>query len=375
MWERKADHVIKLRTHMRYIGVFALDGDLIAHAGAQGVQQEVCVAAGDFGMEKTRVLNFKIEQRQAKAVVNHMKDSSVGVAKINVAHLQFICFNIYGTGNMIGMSSFNVDSSEKTIRELDEACFRLSRRHYTRSDSFEGHHLLNIAATLWKDVVIIGIGIPGKASCLSAVQDLTKDIIPPIPIPTAGGEKIRATDAIRSHDKGKENISKLHESRSINDKDRLRKSNQQMATITGDKHNASSSNDDDLFGKRITSIDVLKSEGNPYFSPERRQDNVRRTKSVDDVIDVSDADRTNDDLVDERVKSATIRSIEALRNIGPFTASTSDSGDSSMELLRSKSTEMLIQKKKRKQPSRSKSISSAETGSKLNRRPSRATMV
>lgn len=358
MWEKKADYIIKSNTYMRYIGVFALDGDLIAHAGAPAIQE----------VESARLLNFRIEQRQAKAVVNHMRDSRNSAAKINVAHLQFICFN-HGTDNMIGMSNFNVDNSEKTIQELDKACFRVSHRHYTRSNSLQGHHLLSIAATLWKDVVIIGIGIPGEESCLSAVTNLTKDNIPPMP--TAEGGRIKTRDKVRDNVMTKENTSNLSKSRSIKDSEHILNHSEKLVANPAASFCNKGSQDE-----RITNKIKLKQDSKQDDFPEKSQITFRRTKSVDDVIDISDADGMNEDVDNERAKSATIRSIEALRNIGPFTQSKTYSDDDSKEFFRTKSTEMLIQKKeKRTKTSRSKSMSSGESGSKLNRRPSRATLV
>lgn len=373
-WERKAENVISRRTHMRYIGVFALDGDLIAHAGAPGVQQDVCAAAGPFGMEKARVLNFQIKQRQAKAIVNHMKSTGIISAKIDVANLDFLCLR-HGTGNMIGMSCFNVDNRKETVEEIDKACFKLSRHHFTRSDSKSSKHLLNIAATIFKDVVIIGIGIPGEESCLSAVQDLTKEVIPPIPTAGPGADKAKVTDKTRGRVKGKDTTSKESKTIGLNDKGRIIQTKQDQAQSTVNKENISSMNQDYLIDETMTAVDMRKLEGNPYANPEKSQEHIRRTKSVDD-IEMGITDRLTDDFGGERVKFATVRSIEALRNIGPFTEIMIDSDDSSMETMRCKSTEMLIQKsKKKKAQSRSKSMGSADTGLRLNRRPSRATMV
>lgn len=373
-WERKADSVIGRRNHMRYIGVFALDGDLIAHAGAPGVQQDVCAAAGPSGMEKARVLNFQIKQRQAKAIVNHMKSAGIISAKIDVANLDFLCIK-HGTGNMIGMSCFNVDNSKETVEEIDKACFKLSRHHFTRSDSKSSKHLLNIAATLFKDVVIIGIGLPGEESCISAVQDLTKEVIPPVPTADPRADKVKVTDKTRSRGKGKINMSKELKSMEINDKGRIIQPKQGQPNSTINKEIISSKNQDYPIDETMTAVDMRKLEGKPIANPEKSQEHIRRTKSVDD-IDAGITDRLTGDFGDERVKFATIRSIEALRNIGPFTESMIDSDDSSMETMRCKSTEMLIQTSKKNKPqSRSKSMGSADTGSRLNRRPSRATMV
>lgn len=372
-WEKKADAIIELRKHMRYVGVFALDGDLIAHAGAPGVQQDVCVMMGEYGMEKTRVLSIQIRQLQAKAVVKHIKCRNVGVAKIDIAHLQFICFN-QGAENLVGMSNFNVEANDRTIREMDDACFRLSSRHYTRSDSLEAHHLLNLAATLWKDVVIIGIGLPGTVSCLSVVKDMTK---PDDQFSSDTDRKIsRSMDEIRNMEKGKDMVTKLT--------DGIEKGTIQNDLYLEAKNDYQKGNGDETrftdIHKGILGMEQKEATRSIFDSHSRdfinkRPENIRRTKSVDDVIDANEARATNDDIADDRVKSATIRSIEALRNIGPFTGSVTESEDGSSELLRTKSTDALIQKKKKKSETRSRSVGGADIGSKLNRRPSRATLV
>ena len=372
-WEKKADAIIELRKHMRYVGVFALDGDLIAHAGAPGVQQDVSVEMGEYGTETTRVLSIQIRQLQAKAVVKHIQCRNVGMAKIDIAHLQFICFN-QGEGNLVGMSNFNVEATDKAIREMDDACFRLSSRHYTRSDSLEAHHLLNIAATLWKDVVIIGIGLPGKVSCLSVVKDMTKS---DDQVNTDGDREIsRSMDEIRNMEKGKDMVTKLTGGILIE--------TSQNDLHSDAKKNAHKSRDcDTLFtdvneetldikSKKCTSS-IFDSNSRNDFLINKRPEDIRRTKSVDYFIDSTEISAMNDDIADDNLKSATIRSIEALRNIGPFTGSVSEDGIS--ELLRTKSTDALIQKKKKKSEARSKTVGGADIGSKLNRRPSRATLV
>ena len=372
LWEKKSDYVIRIREYMRYIGVFALDGDLIAHSGAPGVQQIVSEGTGISGTETARVLNIKVEQRQAKAVVNHIKDPGVNVARINIANLHFLCFK-HGTGNMVGMSNFNIENSEQAIREMDKAYFRISRRHFTRSDSLDSHHVLNIAATLWKDIVIIGIGLPSKSSCLSAVQELTKPDIPPTPKSTL--DKTNTSDVSMNPILRKPGKSTLTD----NMTGTVVKNNASVISLekepmAGNVYNRRESDEKTRNGETIQ-LQILETI-EKQAEVEKSQDNRRRTKSVDDIDDVKDY--PNYDIEDERIKSATIRSIEALRNIGPFTdtLSTSEGEGGSAELLRSKSTEMLIEKKKRKpQKSRPKSVSSADAGSKLNRRPSRATMV
>ena len=373
-WEKKADAIIELRKHMRYVGVFALDGDLIAHAGAPGVQQDVCVAMGEYGMEKARVLSIQIRQLQAKAVAKHIKCRNVGVAKIDIAHLQFICFN-QGAGNLVGMSNFNVEANDKTIREMDDACFRLSSHHYTRSDSFEAHHLLNLAATLWKDVVIIGIGLPGKVSCLSVVKDMTKsdDQFSS----DTDREISRSMDEIRNMEKGKDMVTKLTDGmeKETIQNDLFSEAKDDDRKESGDKLKFTDTNNRNL---GVEPKEVTRSIFDSHsrdFMFNKRPENIRRTKSVDDVIDANEASATNDYIADDRVKSATIRSIETLRNIGPFTGSVTESEDGSSELLRTKSTDALIQRKKKKPETRSRSVGGADIGTKLNRRPSRATLV
>ena len=366
MWEMQADYVIRQREHMRYIGVFALDGDLIAHAGAPGVQQFVCAGTGASNTADTvRVLNIKIEQKQAKAVVTHMKNSNIGVARINIASLHFLCFR-HGTGNMVGMSNFNIENSEKAIQEMDKAYFRISRRHFTRSDSLDSHHVVNIAATMWKDVVIIGIGLPGKSSCLSAVQELR--IIDPPP------------DVEKPLNNAMASIVKRTDKHVITDKNIFPDDQKEQSLLHLDKEPVAgnksiwreSDNKNWNYSETMPRMRTQENvEKDAWF--ERMQGNFRRTKSVDDAIEMHDD--IKHDFEEERVKSATIRSIEALRNIGPFTGSISVSESGSENMLRSKSTELLIEKKKRKPPKKSKSVSSVDAGSRLNRRPSRVTMV
>jgi hypothetical protein len=103
----------------------------------------------------------EIQPSQVQAIVRHIRTPEYPLTQIKIANLRFVCLR-NGSGCMTGMSNFNIDSTADSKYRIDKTVYNIIHKHYTSQDLLDGHHALNISAILKEEFIIIGMCKAGE---------------------------------------------------------------------------------------------------------------------------------------------------------------------------------------------------------------------
>lgn len=283
-----------------------------------------------------------IHRLQVQAIITHIRTPDNVLAQLNIANLHFLCLR-NGTGNMTGMSNFNMDIKRDSVHEVNNTLYRIAKDRYSANDLIEGVHALQISAVLKEQFIIIGLNRAGKESSLKILKDildeakrmpeLKKDLIPH----TKSGNKLNE----------------------------IKYPVVQSDSVTSEISNLSY-RDSSVFTYPVATDEPVE------IRPPKNGDDVRRRDQ-----------QKRETSFCEDWRTATMESIQALRMIGPFADDNISDGDDRPLVLNieSQATSDIGVNTAQKHEHRASSVNSGrqcDSGSRdsvVLRRPSRATMV
>ena len=318
-WKKATENMVQNNDDVIYIGVYSLDTlDQIASSGSDKIN---------------------ITKREMSAIVTHTRSSLNVVAAIKITGLNFACLS-FGSVRMIGMSNFNVDN--ESVEEVDKTLHDLANIRYTRQDSFEAQHMLNISAVLQEEVILVGLAVSSETtSVLQVLQDT---------ISHRKGETISKNEMKRINSKpslvvkktNKKSLVTLAKETSkpsfVMQENEARKSCLVIEEKEGNKISlvqhatepkitSGNTNEEVPASAFIWNIPSNENQGESLELKQQEVTEIQRRKSTKEEIERRKDSTKRETEFCEDWRTATIRSIEALRNIGPFSEGSSYDDD------------------------------------------------
>lgn len=157
---------------MAFVGIYSTDTyEALAVADRKNVKINPLMVESE---DQTRKLAVEITPSQVMAVVRHIRTADNPLTQINIANLPFVCLR-NENGYMTGMSNFNMDIKRESVHEIDESLFTVLHKHYTSEEILEGLHALQISAILKEEFVIIGLCRAGTGSSLKILKKVFEE--------------------------------------------------------------------------------------------------------------------------------------------------------------------------------------------------------
>lgn len=175
-WQTITDTMVDYIDEMLLIGVYSVHTcDQIAFSFSVaplrgfGDQCDVNDGSQSANAKDVKNLSVVIDSSHVNAIISLLRSRGTAYCRLNIALMNFLCMR--GTDScMTGMSNFNMEST--SLKTVDEVFFKLTHKHFTRSDSVEALHALQISAIVEGDLLLIGLCQTGEVSSLQVLKQL-----------------------------------------------------------------------------------------------------------------------------------------------------------------------------------------------------------
>lgn len=268
---------------MVFVGIYSTDG---SEPLAVADREQVRVNPVQNSETWTKPMPVNVHPSQVQAIIRHIRTPDNVLCLINIADLHFVCLR-NGTGSMTGMSNFNMDIKRDSVRSVNNTIYSIAKERYSSQDLLGGVHALQISAILREEFIIIGLSRASEESSLKILKDILNTSI--------------------QLKKDKSNVfepTKMEQRMAGPEFSNGALNTPRCPQSAGDVESLNRDSEVFVFPNRNEQVN----EENVQFRASTKADKIRRRDQMKRETSYSEDWRT-----------ATIRSIEALRMIGPFT--------------------------------------------------------
>lgn len=358
----RASALIGLSPAMLFVGVYKTDTNTaIALVDKDNVQ--INPDADECG---PRTFDFNIEPHQVQAIVRHIKTRGHPFMRINIAGLYFGLLR-NGNGCVTGVSNFNMDYGLQNTRANDQqTLLSISHKQFKSEELLEGVHALQLSAMLKDEIIVIGLCTSGsQCSSLKLIQEILEDCPEQpsenISIPAHGEKKIGFTTKSMSLRASLKSFSSLSEHGAYR-ADTMLNSSQDSILSTGAMKGS--------VGTLLDSLDMEEEDISNQGEFCTVEFNVERRASAKTPEEKRREQMKRETEFCEDWRTATMKSIEALRNIGTFPGDDHDDESPLIENIETTSDSRSVGYHSDNERSRRPSESKLQR-----KRPSRSTFV
>ncbi|KAH3725867.1 hypothetical protein DPMN_051720 [Dreissena polymorpha] len=166
----KTSALMRLSSDLLFVGVYsAITFQPIALADRENVQIHLDNKGIDW--KKFRIV---ISSNQVRAIVAHIVSSSPALTRIDVEGLNFLCLRSKSNASLTGTSNFNVDHhNRKCIQESYDHLDEGTDHNFSMEDVDKLTHPVQMSAVLKYDFVVIGL-CKATSSSLKLVQEIVE---------------------------------------------------------------------------------------------------------------------------------------------------------------------------------------------------------
>ena len=345
-----------------YVGVYDTDtGQALAIADPENIQVDPYRDSNQW-----KKFSFEITPSEVNAIIKHIKCPFIPLAEINISDVNFMCLRSK-MNYLTGKASFDImENNNETFWKVEEILFALTNRHYSKEQIASADELLLISAILKDEFVVVGL-CKADTPSLKVLKEIVEQS-PDQPSPSSSRSSVNMRHPRLSANNPSYKLAAGYDSDvsgACQDFDAVFDAKDDNDE-TGQIQNRPSIRQRPLTSDGIFRFDEVFTSGGEI---ERRS--TKRTKEDRQRIQMNRQTEFSEDW-----RSATIRSIEALRNIGPFTQDVVTDDDKSPlmehQATRHENAEYNTEQVELQQTTESNRRQSAPVGA---RRSSRATMV
>lgn len=156
----RASELFYIYPGMVFLGVYSIETHLPM---ALLDREHVQINIDNEHNTSNRELAIEIQPSQVAGIVSHLRNAYNNLIELNIANMEFVCMRTT-SGCVTGMSHFNTD--ENIMKLANETVFRVTKTPCSQIKGFTGYHALAISALLKDDKLLVSLSTANTCSSL-----------------------------------------------------------------------------------------------------------------------------------------------------------------------------------------------------------------